>query len=168
MLDRTVIRAEFDRARDELHAMAVTLSKELHSVDEVFRGSGGSADWKQWVESWGLVDAKGRGRRIVLSLPGQSIASRLWWRTHQYSFEDAISDDRDRVGAMLASLVDIQDRVRCWPTVGDIDRGSSVAWDAVRPDVFSDPDTYISVCDALEVNEQLHDALTGAVMEMVA
>ncbi len=88
MLDRTVIRAEFDRARDELHAMAVTLSKELDSVDEVFRGSGGSAD--------------------------------------------------------------------------------SVAWDAVRPDVFSDPDTFVAVCDALEVNEQLNDALTGAVMEMVA
>ncbi|MCP3880899.1 MAG: hypothetical protein GY701_21260 [Sulfitobacter sp.] len=170
MLDRTTLLAEFDRAKGELHSMAVTLSHELDRADDKFRGCGGSEDWKQWAQSWGLVDSAGRGRRIVLSLPNRTLASRLWWRTGQYSFEDTmgIDDDSDRVGSMLSSLVDIQDRVRTWPTRLDIDTGSAAAWDAARVDAFPDPEVWIEVLDTLEANELMHEALAGAVTELAS
>ncbi len=38
MLDRITLLAEFDRAKGELHAMAVTLSHELDRADDKFRG----------------------------------------------------------------------------------------------------------------------------------
>ncbi len=79
-----------------------------------------------------------------------------------------IDDDSDRVGAMLSSLVDIQDRVRAWPTRFDIDTGSAAAWDAARTDAFPDPEVWIEVLDTLEANELMNEALAGAVMELAS